>query len=414
MTSPSITIYICLAIGLFLFIANLLVFYAVLKKKRYSTVDYLIGALCAHGQFYYALTSVVVLAIAFSPKHDKSSVILEYFQDWIACYFGVAFTILQTMLFVDRYLATSRPLFFKMKIRNRFAHIVIGISVCAAVLLASSLVIAQHHLNYLRTRYLFFVCLSAFALVCFVIMLLCYIAICRALLFFAGRQMYIFGSFERTTTKTKTAEENTHDGVTLNNVLETHVANTTLKKSKSVVVASVTSPPHQSQQPKQQQRQHRIKPSKKFSLPAISTNSLTGSNTRVLYAVRSGRVSCPDKMVSERGPPDLPLWLIATLSMEIESCDRLKQAEALNAIKMLPLQRFPARHRAATYNPSGGERRERRDRGYTIVNVVLNLIQSRRNEFDKELRLSQARNLVQILTTTILMYLFWSPFVVSG
>ena len=119
--------------------------------------------------------------------------------------------------------------------------------------------------------------------------------------------------------------------------------------------------------------------------------------------------------MSEKGPPDLPLWLIAMLSKEIETLDRQKQPDSLthsSVNKMLPMQNFPMRRRAAIYNPSKGRGRER---GYTIVNVVSNLISSsRRQEFDKELRLSQVRNLVKILTTSLLLYLmFWSPFIVS-
>ena len=427
-----------MAIGFILLIANSLVFYAVLKKKRYSTVDYLVGAISIHGQFYYVLTSLVALTIHFLPKEpNNSTAFLEYFQDWIACYFGLSFTILLTMFYVDRYLATSRPLFYKMKVRNRFGRIAIGISVCAALLLASLLVIVQfyassHHHD--RARHSYLVCLNTFTMICFVGMLLCYVLICRSLLYFAGRQMYIFGNSEITapasTTGTDTVQ-NKYFSDTLNNNNRSvepplTAANPTilLERSKSAVTTAAAGRFHQTQQQKQHRNQHIKSKSikmKKLSLPAFSVNSTTTTtapssvsfnNSIRLSTVRSARFSCPDSMASEKGPPDLPLWLIAMLSKEMESRDIQNQTDTLsNVNKMLPMQSFPMRRRAAIYNPSKG----RRERGYTIVNVVSNLISSsRRPEFDKELRLSQVRNLVKILTTTLLLYLlFWSPFIVS-
>ena len=200
----SVTVYTCMAIGFILLIANILVFYAVLKKKQYSTVDHLVGAICIHGQLYYVLASLVALAIYYLPKKlNNSRAFLDYFQDWVACYFGLSFTTLLTMFYVDRYLATARPLFYKMKVRNRFGRIAIAISVCAALLLASLLVIVQFFSSHLvRARHSFFVCLNTFTFVCFIGMLLSYTLICRSLLYFAGRQMYISVSYTHLTLPT--------------------------------------------------------------------------------------------------------------------------------------------------------------------------------------------------------------------
>lgn len=433
----SVTVYTCMAIGFILLIANILVFYAVLKKKQYSTVDHLVGAICIHGQLYYVLASLVALAIYYLPKKlNNSRAFLDYFQDWVACYFGLSFTTLLTMFYVDRYLATARPLFYKMKVRNRFGRIAIAISVCAALLLASLLVIVQFFSSHLvRARHSFFVCLNTFTFVCFIGMLLSYTLICRSLLYFAGRQMYIFGNSETraSSTVTTTTTQTTRTRGTVKNTnavdysMKSDVVNTNpkivLEISKSAVSAA-GGRVHRTQY--QQQKQHKSKSikMKKLSLPAFSANSTTATTatssvsfntSKRLSTVRSARFSCPDSMVSEKGPPDLPLWLIAMLSKEIETLDRQKQPDTLthsSVNKMLPMQNFPMRRRAAIYNPSKGRGRER---GYTITNVVSNLISSsRRQEFDKELRLSQVRNLVKILTTSLLLYLmFWSPFIVS-
>ena len=427
MAPPTITMYICLSIGSVLFLGNLLVFYAVVTKKQHSTVDYLIGAMCLHGQLYYILTSVVILASIFAIGNHATA--LTCFRDWLACYFGFAFVMLSAMFFADRYLATSRPLFFKIKVTNQFAHLGIVFNIFVSLLL-SSLVVAQHYWRvFANAYYSFFICLNALVMSCFIVMLFCYVAICKALLYFAGRQMYIFnvaGNTHRTSTDSHIATtlslENPHIN-TSSSSLDTTPSSTLERPRNTVETLSSLSTHHfqaklktlqllkiSSLKETERQRPVDRKPVKKFSLPA--TSSANRIMRTASCGVRSDRFSCPNNLISADGPPDLPLWLIATLSEDILSQNKGKKTCGIIGAK----QRFPLERRSAMYNPStsgDGRRVGRRERGYTILNVVSDLIASRRNESDKELRLSHARNLVQILTTTLALYLFWCPFIVS-
>ena len=163
---------------------------------------------------------------------------------------------------------------------------------------------------------------------------------------------------------------------------------------------------------------------KKSSLPTVlykKSVASSGDDRKNFLAARAARYSCPI-CVESKCHPDLPLWLIASLSNELK--ETRQQGQRLRA-QTLPVnpkesqvqEKQRRRNRASTVDQFSSNTelgRFPRGRTYTMCNVVVNLIATRRKrKVDRGLRLSQARHLVQILTTMLVFYLFWLPFLVS-
>ena len=224
----SLTTYICLVAGLLLCAANAFVFYAALKKRRPLTVDILVGALCLHSIVYYMAYGILLIV----QELTNSSQLTLNAGKCIECYFAFSFPIILSVFFIDRYLATSHPLYYKMRVVNRHSYIVLFIGVIISVsLTVFTMVRKRLSMGSVTVHFSHFLCVFIVTVASFVAMVICYISICRALLYFAGRQMYIFGNEAIFRNTLPTVVENTN--VESTEDTETNISSNELESTKT-------------------------------------------------------------------------------------------------------------------------------------------------------------------------------------